>query len=197
MCIYIYICIYIFVYIYIYICISLSISLSLYIYIYISISISLSLYIYIYIYIYTHIHINTVPEAAPCSCSAVGGASFRSLKIHQRGLQWKQGAVVYIILQIVALNNTTPCTAPPSDCTPLCRVFRAISNSYKTTNHTSSNSSNIHIFLIIIASLRTGPWGLNTRTKHRHSFHGLLNNIYDMYSIRHINREQSNRPYPG
>ena len=35
------------------------------------------------------------------------------LKIHQRGVQWKQGVVVYIISWAVVLYNTTPihCTA--------------------------------------------------------------------------------------
>ena len=36
------------------------------------------------------------------------------LKIHQRGVQWKQGVVVYILWCIVLLNNTTPI-----HCTPL------------------------------------------------------------------------------
>ena len=42
------------------------------------------------------------------------------LKIHQRGVQWKQGVVVYIISYAVVLYNTTsyplhpPPTAPPS-----------------------------------------------------------------------------------
>ena len=38
----------------------------------------------------------------------------RSVKIHQRGVQWKQGVVVHIVLQAVLLYNTTPI-----HCTPL------------------------------------------------------------------------------
>ena len=39
---------------------------------------------------------------------------YNMFKIHQRGVQWKQGVVVYTILQAVLLCNTTPI-----HCTPL------------------------------------------------------------------------------
>ena len=37
------------------------------------------------------------------------------LKIHQRGVQWKQGVVIYMMLSTSLLYNTTPihCTHPP------------------------------------------------------------------------------------
>ena len=43
------------------------------------------------------------------------------VEIRRRGVQWKQGGVVYIILQAVLSCNTTlpPSTAPASDCNPL------------------------------------------------------------------------------
>ena len=41
------------------------------------------------------------------------------LKIHQRGVQWKQGVVIYMLLYTSLLYNTTPIHAPRSHCTPL------------------------------------------------------------------------------
>ena len=41
------------------------------------------------------------------------------IKIHQRGVQWKQGVVVYTILYAVLLFNTAPIHCTPSDCTPI------------------------------------------------------------------------------
>ena len=39
-----------------------------------------------------------------------------SLKIHQRGVQWKQGVVIYMMLYVSLLYDTTPihCTPPPA-----------------------------------------------------------------------------------
>ena len=42
-----------------------------------------------------------------------------SIKIHQRGVQWKQGVVICMLLYTSLLYNTTPSAAPPSHCTPL------------------------------------------------------------------------------
>ena len=38
------------------------------------------------------------------------------LKIHQRGVQWKQGVVIRMMLCIILLYDTTPihCTPPPT-----------------------------------------------------------------------------------
>ena len=55
------------------------------------------------------------------------GSEIGGVKIHQRGVQWKQGVVVYIILYVVLLYNTTPihCTPlrlhPPFDEYPRCQ----------------------------------------------------------------------------
>ena len=49
-----------------------------------------------------------------CLLAGSLGGWRREVKIHQRGVQWKQGVVVYIILQAVLLYNTTPI-----HCTPL------------------------------------------------------------------------------
>ena len=50
---------------------------------------------------------------------AVRSMSLPIIKIHQRGVQWKQGVVVHIKLKAVLLHNTTPIHCTPSDCTPL------------------------------------------------------------------------------
>ena len=41
------------------------------------------------------------------------------VKIHQRGVQWKQGVVVYMIHGLFCYIILPPSTAPLSDCTPL------------------------------------------------------------------------------
>ena len=57
-------------------------------------------------------------EAAPLCRRRVGAEVCRHrsrfIKIHENGVQWKQGVVVYIILQAVLLYDTTP-----THCTPL------------------------------------------------------------------------------
>ena len=56
--------------------------------------------------------------------------------IHQRGVQWKQGVVVYIVLSAVLLYNTTPihCTPlrlhPPLMNTQTCMFLKALGRSY-------------------------------------------------------------------
>ena len=53
-------------------------------------------------------------EETMCSRTKTLLAKTRSFEIHQRGVQWKQGVVVYIILYIIFLYDTTPI-----HCTPL------------------------------------------------------------------------------
>ena len=52
-------------------------------------------------------------------------------------MQWKQGVVLYIIVYIVLLNDTTPIHCTPSDCTPLCRVSK-VRAAVRDVLHTSS-----------------------------------------------------------
>ena len=88
---------------------------------------------YIYIYIYTYIH-TKAPSKAPSeprqhpfpprkNCpglferrpiQAFSAEEPLTLKIHQRGVQWKQGVVIYIMSYTSSLHNTTPI-----HCTPL------------------------------------------------------------------------------
>ena len=64
----------------------------------------------VYIYIYIHVHI-----AATRSCAfAVLSADLSKLRIHQRGVQWKQDVVIYMMLYTSLLYSTTPI-----HCTPL------------------------------------------------------------------------------
>ena len=98
-----YVCIYIYIYIHMYVCMHVCVCV----------------YIYIYIYMYTHVqtaqqhHTNDLGEAPPARRTAHGSVSPR-LKIHQRGVQWKQGVVTCMVLCTSLLYNTTPI-----HCTPL------------------------------------------------------------------------------
>ena len=108
--------------------------------IYLSISLSLSIYLSMYLSIYVSIYLSTpFARAFPlpsCSrdCSPApdsmfwklilphafvsGGVFFRrhrpQIKIHQRGVQWKQGVVICMMLHTSLLYDTTPI-----QCTPL------------------------------------------------------------------------------
>ena len=62
---------------------------------------------YVYIYIYTH-----TPYAL----------FFFLLKIHQRGVQWKQGVVVYIMLYAL-LHDATPIHCTPLPLHPPCDEY--------------------------------------------------------------------------
>ena len=117
MCTYIHIYIYIYTYthmsIYTYAYIYIYTYISLYIYIYIYICIYIYMYIYIYIYIYdTEVRPRPAPAASGCSRPRPLGLL---IKIQQRGVQWKQGVVIYIILYTSLLYDTTPihCTTLP------------------------------------------------------------------------------------
>ena len=48
-------------------------------------------------------------------------ATWRRLKNHQTGVQWKQGEVIYLMLYTSLLYYIIlhPSTAPPSHCSPL------------------------------------------------------------------------------
>ena len=74
MCAYMYIHIYIYMYIYIY----------------------TKVYMYVYIYIYTHISALRGGKVASLAVAAAGGEA-KSFYILQRGVQWKQGVVSYIM----------------------------------------------------------------------------------------------------
>ena len=46
------------------------------------------------------------------------GVASASLKIHQRGVQWKQGVVICMLLDTSLLYKTTPIRCTPPHCTP-------------------------------------------------------------------------------
>ena len=131
MCMYMYICIYTYMYIvYAYICVCMCV----YIYIYIErereiyicakhtcvyMYVCMYIYIYVYIYIYIYIYICIVAaghRAGPGPLRQGEGARSTVFKIQQRGVQWKQGVVMCMMLYISSLYNTTPvhCTLPPA-----------------------------------------------------------------------------------
>ena len=83
---------------YTHICISLSLSIYIYIYIHIH------TYAYVYIYIYIYVYLSMFSRRR----------DRRVFYILQRGVQWKQGVVVYMMFLSVLLCNTTPI-----HCTPL------------------------------------------------------------------------------
>ena len=66
-------------------------------------------YVCIYIYIYIYICVAIWLRATQSSC--LRGSW---LKIHQRGMQWKQGVVIYVMLY-----SSWLCNATPIHCTPL------------------------------------------------------------------------------
>ena len=56
-------------------------------------------------------------------CSTLSSAYFMDylfelIYIPQRGVQWKQGVVIYMMLYTSLLYILPPSTAPPSHCTP-------------------------------------------------------------------------------
>ena len=63
------------------------------------------------------------------------------IKIHQRGVQWKQGVVVYIILQAVLLYNTTPLRMHP----PLMNTPQTIFVRYRSTARVISHGLVSHM----------------------------------------------------
>ena len=75
------------------------------------------MYIYIYIYIYVHITCRTRKpfERQPNGFAITQYSLRKCFKIHQRGVQWKQGVVIYTILYTSLLYHTTPihCTSLP------------------------------------------------------------------------------------
>ena len=63
----------------------------------------------------------------------LGGGAAEVIKIQQRGVQWKQGVVVYMMLLAVLLYNTTPI-----HCTPL-RLHPSLMNTQvRTLQRTST-----------------------------------------------------------
>ena len=71
------------------------------------------IYTYIYIYIHTYIHIyictyTYITELPACTPEPVPPGN------HQRGVQWKQGVVIYTMLYSSLLYSTAPI-----HCTPL------------------------------------------------------------------------------
>ena len=71
------------------------------------------IYIYIYIYIHTYIYVHLYHKQLTMASSRLR-RRLLLLKIHQRGAQWKQGVLIYMMLYTSALYNTTPI-----HCTPL------------------------------------------------------------------------------
>ena len=46
-----------------------------------------------------------------------------AIKIHQRGVQWKQGVVIYMMLSTSLFYNTTPIHCTPLPTAPLCNEY--------------------------------------------------------------------------
>ena len=118
--IYIYVYVYIHTYIHTYIHAYIHTYVCMYVcmYIYICIYISLSLYIYIYIYTHTCVYIyrhtytyRLLPMGAERAAPARAPSRLRpvapALKIHQRGVQWKQDVVMCMLLYTILFYNTT------------------------------------------------------------------------------------------
>ena len=110
--------IYIYIYMYTYICMYVCV----HIYIYIYVCMYIHIYIYIYTYICTYMHIYTLH--APARMLGIA-ADFRGssaarvrphppLYIPQRGVQWKEGVVICMVLRTSLFHDTTPI-----HCTPL------------------------------------------------------------------------------
>ena len=117
--IYIYTCVYIYIYIYIYIHTYIYIYIyAIYVYIYIYVCMYIHMCVCIYVCIYTRITLKTDRKhgftARPIVSSVRLMFLYLPLKIHQRGVQWKQGVVIYMMLYTSLLYNTTPpSSAPP------------------------------------------------------------------------------------
>ena len=107
--IYIYICIYTYIHTYIYIYIYIYIHTYIYIYIY-TYTYRYVCYMCIYIYIYTYIYIYIYSN----SQQSTERSAPQVFKIHQRGVQWKQGVVIYMTLYTSLIHKTIPI-----HCTPL------------------------------------------------------------------------------
>ena len=70
-------------------------------YICIYVYVCIYIYIYIYIYVYTYAYIDPAAQeilAALLQLREPGAWPDLNLKIHQRGVQWKQGVVIYMML---------------------------------------------------------------------------------------------------
>ena len=124
---------YIYIYIYVYMCIYIYIYTYIYTYTYTYIHIHIHTYIYIYIYILMCIYIYIYIKCFRFACSVsmfrrhcffsqapvlrVVSSTLTSKQLYtlQRGVQLKQGVVIYMVLYTSSLYNTTPihCTPHP------------------------------------------------------------------------------------
>ena len=68
-------------------------------------------------------------------------------KIHQRGVQWKQGVVIYMLLYTSLLYNTTPI-----HCTPLPLHPPVVNTQSRTYHISSTTTTTITICMFIIIS---------------------------------------------
>ena len=75
----------------------------LYIYIYIYIHIYLSIYLSLSLSIYIYIYIVRLLRTCDASTSAGLGGDNVIFKIHQRGVQWKRGVVICMVLYAILL----------------------------------------------------------------------------------------------
>ena len=101
--------------------------------------------VYIYIYIYRTKHQQRLFREPPSGRDRGSRKRLRSLtsrfKIHQRGVQWKQGVVVYMLLDTSVLYDTTPI-----HCTPLWWIPRGWS---KTPQCVASYIVSIVVAIIV------------------------------------------------
>ena len=56
----------------------------------------------------------------------IGNCYYVLIKIHQRGVQWKQGLVIYMMLHASLLDNTTPIHCTPLPLHPPVRNTQAL-----------------------------------------------------------------------
>ena len=63
---------------------------------------------------------NNVHSSLVC---AVGVRTAKTLKIHPRGVQWKQGVVICMMLYTSLLHNTTPIHCTPIRLHPPCNEY--------------------------------------------------------------------------
>ena len=76
--------------------------------------------------------------SSPRLCAADGGHQQARVYILQRGVQWKQGVVIRMLLYTILLYNTTPIHCTPLPTAPPCNEYPV---SQKATTAASYHSS--------------------------------------------------------